>query len=150
MTGIRFENLSRSAIPAILEIERQVHSAPWSERSFENELNHAHGVFVVAVTGQEIVGYGASWIMVDEAHITTIAVRPSDQKKGIGRKIMHEILRQSAERGATCSTLEVRVSNAPAISLYESLGYVRVGIRKNYYPDNKEDAVIMWLYELKN
>lgn len=148
MTGLRFERLTNAAIPKILEIEAEVHSAPWSQKSFENELDHPHGIFIVVMFEGDVVGYGGAWILVDESHITTIAVRPQSQRKGIGRKIMVELLRLSVERGATCSTLEVRVSNQSAIALYESLGYVQVGIRKNYYPDNKEDAAIMWLYEL--
>lgn len=148
MAVVRLEPLSEQYIPAILEIEKEANSAPWSERSFKNELTNAQSIFVVALSGGQVAGYGGAWLVVDEAHITTVAVHKDFRGQGIGGKIMSELLRVAKERGASCSTLEVRASNQTAIHLYEKLGYVLTATRKKYYPDNNEDAVIMWLHEL--
>lgn len=148
MKGVRFEPISEHLIARILEIEKKSQTSPWSEQSFRNELGHAHGVFIVAFVGQEVRGFAGEWILADEAHITTIAVDPDHRKQGLGRQLMEELLSRAVERGAVCSTLEVRAGNEEAIKLYESLGYIRAGLRKGYYPDNKEDAVVMWLHDL--
>lgn len=148
MKGVRMEPLSEAHLPQIMEIEAKSHSAPWSEPSFRKELDHPHSEFVVALKDGSVVGYAGEWILADEAHITTVAVSPDHRRQGLGRQLMEELSHRAKARGAVCSTLEVRVSNASAIELYEKLGYVRAATRKNYYPDNKEDAVVMWLYDL--
>lgn len=145
---LRFENLTEAHLAAILAIESEVNTAPWSERSFRNELGHERGVFLVAILDGEVVGYGGVWLVIDEAHITTVAVAPNQQRKGIGWRLMVQLLDKAKERGMTCSTLEVRAGNTAAISLYERLGYVVAARRRAYYPDNKEDAIVMWLYDL--
>lgn len=149
MKSLRFEPLEANHIPAILEIEARVNTAPWSEKSFRNELTHPHGVFIVAILDGSLIGYGGFWMVVDEAHITTVAVSPDHQGKGVGRRLMIELLKRAKARAMTCSTLEVRAGNQPAISLYERLGYVSTARRKAYYPDNQEDAVVMWLHNLE-
>jgi ribosomal-protein-alanine N-acetyltransferase len=146
---LRFERLDEGHIQQILEIERVVNTAPWSEQSFRNELTHPHGYFIVALVEGKLVGYGGYWMVIDEAHITTVAISPEHQRRGIGKKLMVELLDQAKQNGMTCSTLEVRASNDPAIKLYENLGYVSAARRKSYYPDNKEDAVVMWLHHLQ-
>jgi ribosomal-protein-alanine N-acetyltransferase len=148
MAIVRLEALSADAIPAILEIEREANTAPWSEQAFKNELDHPHGIFLVVRVDGEIAGYGGVWIVVDEAHITTIAVRAENRRQGLARRLMNELLHRARERGATCSTLEVRAGNDPAVRLYESLGYRTVATRRAYYPDNREDAFVMWNYDL--
>lgn len=150
VSTLRFESLREDRIQAILEIERRVNTAPWSERSFRNELDHPQGIFICAIADGELAGYGGVWLVIDEAHITTVAVEPERQRHGIGRRLMIELLQRSKQRGMTCSTLEVRAGNLPAIGLYEKLGYVVAARRKGYYPDNKEDAIVMWLYDLQS
>jgi ribosomal-protein-alanine N-acetyltransferase len=145
---LRFEPLREDHLPAILVIEKLANSAPWSERSFRNEFDNPHGIFRVAILNGEVVGYGGVWLVVDEAHVTTIAVAEEQRRLGIGRRLMIEMLNQSKSSGMVCSTLEVRAGNAAAIHLYERLGYSRSALRKAYYPDNREDAVVMWMYEL--
>ncbi len=149
LTTLRFEPLREDRIPGILEIERQVNSAPWSERSFRNELDHPQGIFFTALLEGQVVGYGGAWLVIDEAHITTVAVHPEHQRQGIGARLMAELLERSKVHGMTCSTLEVRAGNEAAISLYRRLGYVEAARRRAYYPDNREDAVVMWLYDLQ-
>ncbi|MBL8060036.1 MAG: ribosomal protein S18-alanine N-acetyltransferase [Chthonomonas sp.] len=145
---LRFEGLNAAHIQAILEIENASQGAPWSERAFANELSHPHSIFCVAFQNKELVGYGGIWTVVDEAHVTTITVAPSHRGKGYGMKLMTELLNRAKAAGMTCSTLEVRASNQAAIGLYERLGYHCAAVRRRYYPDNHEDAVIMWLYGL--
>jgi ribosomal-protein-alanine N-acetyltransferase len=148
MKTLRFEPLQESHIPAILEIEKTSNTAPWSERSFKNELDHKHGIFLVGLLLGEVVAYGGVWLVVDEAHVTTIAVAEEHRRQGIGRRLMIELLEKAKAQGMVCSTLEVRASNEGAIKMYEGFGYTVAATRKGYYPDNKEDAVVMWLYNL--
>lgn len=102
----------------------------------------------MALIGPQIVGYGGIWHIIDEAHVTTLAVSEEHRRLGIGRKLMIELLERAKEAGMVCSTLEVRAGNEAAIRLYEKLGYARTTLRKGYYPDNREDAVVMWMVEL--
>jgi ribosomal-protein-alanine N-acetyltransferase len=102
----------------------------------------------VAIADGKVVGFAGLWMVVDEAHITTVAVDPQFRRNGIGRKLTKEVLARGKERSATCATLEVRASNESAIRLYEELGFIQSARRKGYYPDNKEDAIVMWKHEL--
>lgn len=150
LTTLRFETLQENHVAPILAIEQRTNSAPWSERSFRNELDHKFGIFEVAILGGQIVGYGGLWLVIDEAHVTTIAVVPEQQRQGIGRRLMIDLLLRAKQAGMLCSTLEVRAGNAAAIHLYEQLGFLVTARRKGYYPDNREDAIVMWLHDLKN
>jgi ribosomal-protein-alanine N-acetyltransferase len=145
---LRFEPLTGQHIPAILEIESSSNPAPWSEPSFRNELTNPQSVFFVAIADGKIAGYGGSWRCIDEAHITTVAVAPERRREGIGRRLMVELLLRARDEGMVCSTLEVRAGNQAAVQLYEQLGYVVSARRKKYYPDNREDALVMWLHHL--
>ncbi|MFN8218961.1 MAG: ribosomal protein S18-alanine N-acetyltransferase [Fimbriimonadales bacterium] len=147
---VRFVPLEEAHLPAILEIEAEANTSPWSERSFRNELVNPQSIFRVVLSDGAVAGFGSVWLCIDEAHITNIAIAKNFRRKGIGRKLMVELLTLAREAGMGCSTLEVRASNLPAIALYERLGYVQASIRRGYYPDNHEDAVIMWLYDLKS
>ncbi|MEI7984367.1 MAG: ribosomal protein S18-alanine N-acetyltransferase [Armatimonadota bacterium] len=148
LSTLRFVSLQKDHIPKILEIEQVTHSAPWSQRSFENELEHKYGIFLVGLIQGEVSAYGGVWILVDEAHVTNVVVKSDFRGQGIGRKLMIELLTQARSKGAVCATLEVRATNAAAIHLYEELGFVQSTTRKQYYPDNKEDAVVMMLNDL--
>ncbi|HWD41505.1 MAG TPA: ribosomal protein S18-alanine N-acetyltransferase [Fimbriimonas sp.] len=148
LTTLRFEPLREDRVPRLLEIEREVNSAPWSERSFRHEVSHPQGIFLTAIADGEVVGYGGIWLVIDEAHVTTLAVAPTHQRQGIGRWLLVELLNRARAKGMTCATLEVRASNEAAIALYKKLGFQESARRKSYYPDNKEDALVMWLYEL--
>ncbi len=145
---LRLEPLAEHHLPAILEIERVVNGSPWSEKSFRNEIDHRHGIFLVALEAGEVVGYGGVWLVIDEAHVTNIAIAPDRQRRGIGRRLMTELLEAAYKAGMRCATLEVRAGNDPALRLYESLGFERTAVRRGYYPDNKEDAVVMWRHSL--
>ncbi|MEI8282340.1 MAG: ribosomal protein S18-alanine N-acetyltransferase [Armatimonadota bacterium] len=148
LATLRFVALDKTHIPKILEIEQVTHTAPWSQRSFENELEHKYGIFLVGLIDGEVSAYGGVWILVDEAHVTNVVVKDNLRGQGVGRKLMIELLTKARTKGAVCATLEVRATNAAAINLYEKLGFVQATVRKQYYPDNKEDAVVMMLNDL--
>lgn len=148
MLTLRFEPLSETHLDSIYEIERQTQTAPWSEQAFRNELENPQSCFLVVWSEGKIVGYGGYWRCIDEAHITTVSVDPALQRSGIATRLMRELLGRAIDEGMTCSTLEVRAGNEAAIKLYEKLGYKVTAERKKYYPDNREDALIMWLYDL--
>lgn len=147
-TALKLVPLAADHIPTVAAIEKETQGAPWSQKSFEAELTNPHSRFLVGLVGTEIVAYGGTWCVVDECHITNIMVLPEQRRKGYGRQLVTALLEFAQEAGMTCATLEVRANNEPAIRLYEELGFVRAAVRKAYYPDNREDAVIMWLYDL--
>ncbi len=145
---LRFAPLLESHIEAIQVIEKEWNSSPWSEQSFRNELTNPHSVFRVMILNGDVVGYGGIWNLVDECHVTTLAVSKETRRFGLGRKLIEHLLSEAKSAKMTCATLEVRASNEGAIKLYESLGFCRAAVRKKYYPDNQEDAIVMWLYDL--
>lgn len=145
---LRFERLAEHHIPEVVAIEKVANGSPWSDRGFRNEIDHQHGIFLVALEGGEVVGYGGVWLVIDEAHIVNVAVREDRRRQGIARGIVRRLLELSKEAGMKSASLEVRAGNDGAIQLYEHLGFVTTNRRKRYYPDNREDALVMWLFEL--
>lgn len=139
---IRFMRLRD--VDAVAELEQAVFARPWSRESFRQELTrNAVARYLVAEENGEILGYAGAWIIMDESHITNIAVREDARGRGIGRQLTAELLQILSNLGACYATLEVRVSNERAQNLYKSLGFVSVGKRKRYYEDNNEDAYLM-------
>lgn len=117
----------------------------WSKDSFYSEINNKVAKYYTArISTGEIVGYAGVWHIVDEAHITTIAVHPDSLRKHFGEALIVKILEDCYNEFIKYITLEVRVSNIPAIKLYEKYGFKSLGTRKGYYQDNNEDALIMW------
>ncbi len=134
-------------IDAVVEIERAVFPMPWSRRCFENELaDGSRSLSWVAERDGAVVGYLVSWLVEDELHIGNVAVAPAAQCAGVGRSLLKNALEDAEERGVSCATLEVRMSNARAIGLYSKLGFIPVAMRKRYYSDNGEDALVMIRY----
>ena len=135
----------------VMEIEHASFSLPWSRWMFEKELmDRKHSQFFVARSGDEIAGYIGFWLVLEEVHIVTIAVRSDYRRRGIGSILMLEALNEALRLGAERATLEVRVTNLPAQDLYKKLGFITVAIRKRFYSDTGEDAYVMWLYNLKS
>jgi ribosomal-protein-alanine N-acetyltransferase len=132
-------------IPDIMVIEHESFTLPWSEGAFRNEmtLNHFARYLVMEVEGKP-VGYCGMWTIVDEAHITNIAIRTAWRGQHLGVLLLREMMDWAVELGMIGMTLEVRVSNYVAQSLYNKMGFVPSGKRKDYYSDNHEDALIMW------
>jgi len=143
--AVIFRQMKVEDIPGVQVVERACFSVPWSRGIFYSELTkNDSAYYVVAEIDGEIVGYAGVWVILDEGHVTNIAVHPKHRRKGIGRQLMEAITAYAALRGVERMTLEVRVSNLTAQNLYRQLGYEFCGVRKGYYQDNKEDAYIMW------
>ncbi|MDG0814453.1 ribosomal protein S18-alanine N-acetyltransferase [Cohnella rhizosphaerae] len=142
---IEFRSMTLADIDAIVEIEREAFTAPWTPEAFHNELTqNLFAKYMVMAKGDEVLGYGGMWLIVDEAHVTNIAVREAYRGKGLGERLLRELMRTAAWLGAARMTLEVRVSNERAQRLYRKLGFGPAGLRPGYYSDNNEDALIMW------
>ena len=137
---IEIVRMNESHVCAVAELEKQNFSEPWSENSVRGELTNALALWLVALDGDEVVGYVGSQTVLGEADMMNIAVAHSHRRQGIARLLVEELIRQL---DASMLTLEVRASNAGAIALYESLDFKRVGLRKNYYRKPKEDALIL-------
>lgn len=143
--GVIYRPMTVADLPQVQLVERKCFTTPWSRSIFLNELTrNDSAIYLVAVVGERIVGYAGIWIILDEGHITNIGVDPAYRRRGIGEGLLNELTRLAVARGVDALTLEVRVSNAGAQALYTKLGFEPRGIRKGYYQDDKEDALIMW------
>jgi ribosomal-protein-alanine N-acetyltransferase len=132
--------MNESHVSAVAELERQNFSEPWPDLAVRGELTNKLALCLVALEDGEVVGYVGSQTVLQEADMMNIAVADSHRRRGIAKMLVEELIRQL---DAYQLTLEVRASNAPAISLYEALGFGQVGLRKNYYRKPKEDALIL-------
>ena len=131
----------------IMEIEKvSFGSHHWSTQSFYSEINNPYGNYIVALDKDtsNIVGYCGFWLIFEEAHITTIAVKPEFKKNKIGELLLQQMINDGYKREAKWFTLEVRAGNIPAQNLYYKYGFESLGVRSKYYQDNNEDALIMW------
>ena len=143
--GLWIDVMNVSDIPGVQVIERHSFPTPWSMRAFVSEITEndcAH--YFVMRNGRQVVGYVGMWLILDEGHITNIAVHPSWRRRGIGTRLLKAIAAHAYRQGARRMTLEVRRSNYKAQALYEKFGYSVVGVRPKYYLDDGEDALIMW------
>lgn len=142
-TILRFVPLQEEHLDEILDIEHEAYPEPWTVRMFRDEMRNARSHFYVAFRDDRIIGYAGFWLVLDEAHITTVAVRDVCRGLGYGRQLLNHLLAAAVDAGARRATLEVRVSNLRARNLYVSVGFRPVGLRKGYYPKNNEDAIVM-------
>lgn len=131
-------------LAALAEIEKACFHAPWSEAMLREELGK--GIFLVAERDGQVVGYVGCQTVLDEGYITNVAVSSDCRRQGVGRALIAELVQRARAQGLSFVTLEARASNAPAIALYEGAGFVRVGVRKNFYTAPTEDAVLMTLF----
>ena len=127
------------------EVERTSFGSPWSYQSFAENFYNPFSIYVLAEEEESVLGFGGMQVIFDEAHVMNIAVLSEHRRRGIAGGILELMISEAKQRGAKIMFLEVRVSNAPARALYEKYGFVQMGIRKKYYSDNGEDAVIMTL-----
>jgi ribosomal-protein-alanine N-acetyltransferase len=140
-----FRAMRLEDIPYICAIELEAFATPWTAAAFHNELVNNHFAhYMVMEYNNEIAGYVGIWLIMEEAHITNIAVQSKYRGRKLGERLMRELQKTAAFMGAIRMTLEVRVSNYIAQNLYTKLGFYPVGKRRGYYSDNGEDAVIMW------
>lgn len=131
-------------VPAVVDLDQKSFSLPWPERSFRFELtdNPASRCWVAELDGK-IVGMIVVWLIVDEAHVATIATHPDFRRKGIAKRLLSHALQKLMDQGARSSFLEVRESNIVAQEMYRKFGYEETGRRRRYYKDNDEDAILM-------
>ena len=136
--------LTEEYVDQVCILEEEAFSMPWHRESFLEMIANENACYLVALIGEEVVASCGLRHIVGEGEITNVVTKGTMRGKGIGRQILLQLLEEGAKMGAEAFTLEVRVSNAPAIHLYESLGFLSEGIRKNFYEEPTEDALIMW------
>ena len=141
--------MRRRHLRSVLRIEAQVYPRPWSHSLFVSELAlRSTRAYLVAKAGRDVVGYAGVMMSMTDGHVTTIAVDPAFHRLGIGTRLLLGIAREAVARDATALTLEVRLSNKAAQAMYKRFGFMAVGVRKGYYADTGEDALVMWAYEV--
>ena len=144
MEEVIYRRMTAEDVRRVWELENICFRTPWSFNSLMGELSNDVAYYVVAVVGGLVVGYAGVWIMLDEAHMTNIAVDPDHRCRGIARGMILRLMETALRRGAERMTLEVRENNHTAQRLYASLGFACAGTRKRYYTDTGENALILW------
>lgn len=146
MTAVAVEirALRLADLTEVEEIERRAYPTPWSRSMFASELGKPTSICLGAFEADQLVGYVVNSRYVDAWHVMNVAVDPDYQGRGIATQLLERLFELTANDGRDGYTLEVRVSNAVAIQLYEKLGFEARGLRRGYYTDNREDALIMW------
>ena len=137
------EKMNPAHVAQIAELEKICFSDPWSERSIASELDNKLAFWLVATEGERVAGYIGSQTVMDETDMMNVAVHPDFRRRGIAEALVTGLVEELKNNGSHCLTLEVRASNAPAIALYEKLGFSEIGRRKNYYRNPREDALIL-------
>ena len=140
---MRIVNMNESHVAQVAELEKICFSDPWSENSVASELKNPLSCWLVAEEDGVAAGYIGSQTVMDESDMMNVAVHPDHRRKGVAESLVNELIEVLKKRGSRCLTLEVRASNEPAKALYEKLGFVQVGLRRNYYRNPKEDALIL-------
>jgi len=134
---------SSALLPQIIAIEEASFSSPWSHESLRQSGESAFSIFLVAIDGDEVLGYGCILVVENEGELINIAVSPDCRCKGVGQALMDALMDSAVQKGAENVYLEVRQSNMPARRLYEKNGFAQIGIRKKYYKNPVEDAILM-------
>ncbi|MDO4536087.1 MAG: ribosomal protein S18-alanine N-acetyltransferase [Clostridium perfringens] len=145
---IKIESMTLNHIDDVVEISKESFPISWSKDSFINEIKNPLAHYLVAMTDDRVIGFVGVWIIVGEANITNIAVSNSFRGKGIGNLLMENIMKLCKENDTKDMNLEVRASNIKAQNLYEKFGFIKESVRKKYYEDNKEDAIIMFNHNI--
>ena len=140
---MRIESMNSSHVAQIAQLEKICFSDPWSEKSVASELDNKLAFWLVAIEGDTVAGYIGSQTVMDETDMMNVAVHPDFRRQGIAEALITGLVEHLKTIGSRCLTLEVRASNAPAIALYEKLGFSEIGRRKNYYRNPREDALIL-------
>jgi [ribosomal protein S18]-alanine N-acetyltransferase len=147
--SVTFASMKRKHLKSVVRIEQLVYPQPWSTGLFLSELAlKSARDYNVALIGEEVVGYSGVLYVDEESHLTNIAVDPAQHGRSIATRLLMHSIGHCLERNIDKMTLEVRVSNEPALALYRTFGFVPAGVRKNYYSKPTEDALIMWLYDM--
>lgn len=144
---LRFRRMVEADLDAVMEVQRDSFTHPWSRELFKRELDHEWSTVLLAEspTDGTLVGLIIFWLVHDELHILNVAVRPTCRRQGVANRLLAEALAVARSKKCVLATLEVRKTNEPALTLYKNLGFRPVGLRPNYYVDEGEDAVVMVL-----
>ncbi|WP_027416691.1 ribosomal protein S18-alanine N-acetyltransferase [Aneurinibacillus terranovensis] len=143
---LKIRRMELKDLDGICEVEVLSFSVPWSRESFLNEItNNLFARYLVVEYGENVVGYAGMWVVIDEAHITNVAIHPEFRGHRLGERLMKEMMVFARQEGVEHMTLEVRASNKIAQNLYRKFGFTEGGLRRGYYTDNMEDAIIMWV-----
>ena len=143
MHDVIIRRMTMADVDGVAAVEAATFPTPWSRDAFASEMKNVAARYLVAEQDGKIIGYAGAWIIIDESHITNIAVLQEHRGRGIGRLLTQGLMQYLSNLGAAYATLEVRRSNEVAQNLYKSLGFIKLGVRKRYYEDNGEDALIM-------
>lgn len=135
--------MSAEDVLQVAQLEKECFSHPWSEKSIAGELTNPLSLWLVAATDANVVGYVGSQSVMGEADMMNVAVSQEYRNRGVGRALISALITVLKSQGVYCLTLEVRASNEPAIHLYQTMGFVQIGRRPNYYAAPKEDALIL-------
>lgn len=141
--ALTFEPLREAHLDAVLAIEVEAYPEAWSIGMFREEIRSPRSHFWSVFLDGVLMGYGGFWLVLDEAHITSVTVRDTYRRRGFGRELMQHLLREASTLGVRRAMLEVRASNLGAKALYEGMGFTVTGVRKRYYSKSNEDAIVM-------
>jgi ribosomal-protein-alanine N-acetyltransferase len=150
--GVSIEPMRRRHLPEVMKIESVSYPKPWSRNVFLSELELARKTerhYLVARSEGSVIGYAGLMFVIDDAHVTNIAVTADHHRRGVATRLLAELAWEAIHRGCDALTLEVRVSNTGAQNLYRKFGFVPAGVRQRYY-ENTEDAIVMWLHDLRS
>jgi len=146
MKEIHIRKMKYSDINHVMEVEKSSFTSPWTKEIFYQEIEkNSYAHYFVVESNEQVIGYAGMWIVVDDAQITNIAIKPDYRGFRIGERLFQHIYQHAIQNGVKRLSLEVRASNYVAQRLYRKFGLVPGGVRKNYYTDNQEDAIIMWV-----
>ena len=147
--SVQIRRMALEDIEYVSRLERRCYTLPWNSSAYVTEIGNPSAYYTVAAEESGVViGYAGMWVIMDEAHLTTIAVEPSCRGRKIGERLLLDLMEEGMARGAGRATLEVRQNNKVAHNLYLKYGFEDVAVRKNYYSDNGENAIIMWANNL--
>ncbi|AFY32975.1 ribosomal protein S18-alanine N-acetyltransferase [Calothrix sp. PCC 7507] len=149
---LEIQSLTAEHLSAVLELDQACFGGLWTMEAYQREMDSPNsdllGLFS-PFSSLRLLGMGCFWSILEEAHITILAVHPQYHRQGLGQALLYSLLKTASDRGLERATLEVRVSNLGAISLYQKFGFKTAGRRRGYYQDNNEDALILWLADLQ-
>jgi ribosomal-protein-alanine N-acetyltransferase len=148
MHKIEIVPFNESHVDDVLKISIMGFKTPWTRESIQKELDNSAARYLVAIKDDVVIGFGGLWLILDEGHVTNIAVHPEYRGIGAGDMLLEGLIEICKLEGIASMTLEVRVSNTSARNLYKKHGFIEEGIRKKYYTDTNEDGVIMWKYNI--
>ena len=147
-TSLTCQILNDELLPAVVQLDQICLGGLWTEAGYRREIDSPNSDLFVLLVAQDVVGLGCLWAILDEAHITTLAIHPDYHRQRLGQLLLVQLLESACKRALTHATLEVRASNQRALSLYQKFGFCTAGRRKRYYSDD-EDALILWRSQLQ-